>query len=265
MELTQQTRPASRTGTRLRAPGIAGLAATVLLFGGQGFILAKGTAEPGFGASAAEIQRFNETHDTAFYSIGSYLVVLGLVAFLWFICGVHTAVRGHGGEREWLPTVALASGVTAVGATLLDAWQLAVFRVSEGLDPQLGRFAFDMGNLAFASAWVALGSFAIAVGWAALSSRSLPGVAGLVGRGRRNRPGRSPGRVDLASLAPPVRAVLAVGHPGLRPVPVRPMVVPAVTHARSESADARVAAFAVPGLTCGRCCRRAGEGAAWNG
>jgi hypothetical protein len=178
MELTQQTRPASRTGSRLRAPGIAGLAATVLLFGGQGFILAKGTAEPGFGASAAEIQRFNETHDTAFYSIGSYLVVLGLVAFLWFICGVHAAVRGHGGEREWLPTVALASGVTAVGATLLDAWQLAVFRVSEGLDPQLGRFAFDMGNLGFASAWVALGSFAIAVGWAALSSRSLPGWLG---------------------------------------------------------------------------------------
>ena len=178
MELTQQTRPASRTGSRLRAPGIAGLAATVLLFGGQGFILAKGTAEPGFGASAAEIQRFNETHDTAFYSIGSYLVVLGLVAFLWFICGVHAALRGHGGEREWLPTVALASGVTAVGATLLDAWQLAVFRVSEGLDPQLGRFAFDMGNLGFASAWVALGSFAIAVGWAALSSRSLPGWLG---------------------------------------------------------------------------------------
>ena len=31
---------------------------------------------------------------------------------------------------------------------LLGAWQLAAFRVSEGLDAQLGRFAFDMGNLA---------------------------------------------------------------------------------------------------------------------
>jgi len=178
MELTQQMRPASRTGTRLRAAGIAGLAAAVLLFGGQGFILAKGAAEPAFGASAAEIQRFYETHDTIFFSIGSYLMVLGLIAFLWFICGVHTAVRGHGSQREWLPTVALASGVAAVGATLLDAWQLAVFRVSEGLDTDLARFAFDMGNLAFASAWVALGSFAIAAGWAGLSSRSLPGWLG---------------------------------------------------------------------------------------
>src|SRR5215472_3663198 len=178
MELMQQTRPASRTGTRLRAAGIAGLAAAVLLFGGQGFILASGTAEPAFGASAAEIQRFWETRDTALFSTGSYLMVLGLVALLWFVCGVHTAVRGDGGQHQWLPTVALASGVAAVGPPLLDAWQLAVFRASEGLDPQLSRFAFDMGNLGFASAWVALGSFAIAAGWAALSSRSLPAWLG---------------------------------------------------------------------------------------
>jgi hypothetical protein len=178
MELTQQTRPASRTGTRLRAAGIAGLAAAVLLFGGQGFILASGTAEPAFGAPAAEIQQFFETRDTALFSTGSYLMVLGMVAFLWFVCGVHTALRGSGGQHRWLPAVALASGVAAVGAMLLDAWQLAVFRVGEGLDPQLARFAFDMGNLAFASGWVALGSFAIAAGWAALSSWSLPGWLG---------------------------------------------------------------------------------------
>jgi hypothetical protein len=150
----------------------------MLLFGGQGFILASGSAEPGFGASAAEIQRFWETRDQDLFSIGSYMSVLGMVAFLWFICGVYTAVRGDGSQREWLPTVALASGVAAVGATLLDAWQLAVFRASEGLDPQLARFAFDMGNLAFAGAWVALGSFAIAAGWAGLSSGSLPGWLG---------------------------------------------------------------------------------------
>jgi hypothetical protein len=134
MELMQQTRPASRTGTRLGAAGIAGLAAAALLFGGQGLILASGTPEPAFGAPAAEIQRFWETRDTALFSTGSYLMVLGLVAFLWFVCGVHTAVRGNGGQHQWLPTVALASGVAAVGATLLDTWQLAVFRASEGLE-----------------------------------------------------------------------------------------------------------------------------------
>ncbi len=42
--------------------------------------------------------------------------------------------------------------------------------MAEDLDPQLARLAFDMGNMAFATAWVALGSFAIAYGWAVLSS-----------------------------------------------------------------------------------------------
>jgi len=51
-------------------------------------------------------------------------------------------------QREWLPTVAFASGVSVVGGILLGAWQLPAFPVSEGLDAQLGRFAFDLGNLA---------------------------------------------------------------------------------------------------------------------
>jgi hypothetical protein len=38
--------------------------------------------------------------------------------------------------------------VAVVGGIPLGAWQLAAFRVSEGLDAQLGRFAFDLGNLA---------------------------------------------------------------------------------------------------------------------
>ena len=84
----------------------------------------------------------------------------------------------YGSQREWVPTVALASGVAVVGGILLGAWQLAAFWGSEGLDPQLGRLAFDMGNLAFANAWVAMGSFAIAAGWAALPCRSLPGWLG---------------------------------------------------------------------------------------
>jgi hypothetical protein len=47
-----------------------------------------------------------------------------------------------------------------------QSWQLVAFRVSVGLDPQLARFAFDVGNLAFANAWVAMSSFPIAASWA---------------------------------------------------------------------------------------------------
>jgi hypothetical protein len=178
MDVTQRTAPTAQVRNRLRATGAAGLAAVVLLFAGQGFMQASGTAEPAFDAPAAEIQRYLETRNPGFFSAGAYLEQLGLVALLWFICGVYAALRGDSKQPNWLPTVALASGTAMVGSLLLGAWQLAPFRISEGLDPQLGRFAFDMANLGFANAWVALGSFAVATGWAILSSRSLPGWLG---------------------------------------------------------------------------------------
>ena len=38
-------------------------------------------------------------------------------------------------------------------------------------EPGLARYAFDVGNLGFANAWVAMGSFAVACGWVVLSTR----------------------------------------------------------------------------------------------
>jgi hypothetical protein len=62
-------------------------------------------------------------------------------------CAVAPCSPPYGSQREWLPTVAFASGLAVVGhsARCLAAGGVPV---SEGLDAQLGRFAFDMGNLA---------------------------------------------------------------------------------------------------------------------
>lgn len=49
----------------------------------------------------------------------------------------------------------------------------AAFRADD-LEPQIARFAFDAGNVGFANAWVALGSFAICCGWVIASTRFLP-------------------------------------------------------------------------------------------
>jgi hypothetical protein len=178
MDVTQQTALTAQVRNQLRATGAAGLAAVVLLFAGQGFMQAGGTAEPAFDAPTAVVRRYLETRNAGLFSIGAYLEMLGLAALLSFVCGIYTALRGDSEQPPWLPTVALASGTATVGSLLLGAWQLAPFRINEGLDPQLGRFAFDMANLSFANAWVALGSFAVAVGWAIRSSRSLPGWLG---------------------------------------------------------------------------------------
>lgn len=79
---------------------------------------------------------------------------------------------------DWRAMVALVSGVVYVAATIAGGWELAAFRVGEGLDPQIARLVFDMGNLGFASAWVALGSFALAIGWVLVASRQWPSWLG---------------------------------------------------------------------------------------
>jgi hypothetical protein len=76
------------------------------------------------------------------------------------------------GEGPWRANLALVSGVVVVATTILGSWELAVFRADQGLDPQLARLVFDLGNLSFASAWVALGSFSLASGWVMVSARS---------------------------------------------------------------------------------------------
>ena len=54
----------------------------------------------------------------------------------------------YGSQREWLPTVAIASGVAVVGAVCSAPGSWRRSGSASGLDAQLGRFAFDLGNLA---------------------------------------------------------------------------------------------------------------------
>lgn len=152
--------------------GTAGLATVVLIFGGQGLIQVGGN-EPAFDAPAAVIADYFATRDQTLFAIGTYLNVLAVVVFLWFVGGVYTLLKD-----DWRATIALVSGVLGIAAVIVAGSELAVFRLPEGVDPQIERLAFDMGNLSFASGWVALGSFAVASGWAAISTRAMPSWLG---------------------------------------------------------------------------------------
>lgn len=174
-------RDAVETARRRRllflSTGIAGIAAFVLASASQGFVQVGGT-EPPFDGSAAAIHDFFDARVPILYAVGSYLGVLLSVVLLWFVAGMHTLLRDAEGEPPWRSTVALLSGLLYVAGVMTAGWDLAVFRMDEGVDPQLARFAYDMGNLGFASSWVALGSFALAAGWVILSSRSMPRLLG---------------------------------------------------------------------------------------
>ncbi|HET6530906.1 MAG TPA: hypothetical protein VFH03_09885 [Actinoplanes sp.] len=173
----------------LRPVGIAGWLATVVIFASLFLMTGHGTAEPDFDAPAAEIQRYLETRTAGLFAVGASLFVVGLCALLWFFCGLSAALRRHAAGPEWLPGVVAASGTAAVAVLLLGTQEAAVFRVDDGVDAQISRFAFDLGSVGFANAWVTLGSIGIASGWAILATR--PDPADPSGSGGSDRSGGS--------------------------------------------------------------------------
>jgi hypothetical protein len=165
----------------LRPAGIAGWAATTMLFSGVIIMSSGGAPEPENAAPAAEIQRYLETRPATALAVGGFLLAFGLSALLWFVGGLSAALRRTGARPEWLPTVVLMSGTAAVAALLVGTPQAAGFRGTAGLDTQVAEFAFDLSNVTFANMWVALGSLSLASGWAILAGRTAPGSPGRPG------------------------------------------------------------------------------------
>lgn len=157
-----QTTRSARSLKKLGA--LAAIAYPILQMVSQGLIQVGGM-EPSFSAPATEIVAFFENRDPALFSLGSYISVLSLVAFLWFLGALWDELRLSEGDSGWLSLIAVGSGlITAAALANPSGWTLAVFRVGEGLDPQIARLLFDQGNLNFANLWISLGSMVLAAG-----------------------------------------------------------------------------------------------------
>jgi hypothetical protein len=159
----------------LRLAGIAGWAATVMVFTGVIISSSTGAPEPNFDAPADKIQQYLQTQDPWAVAVGGFLLAFGLVAWLWFVCGLAAALRRPGARPDFLSTVVLVSGTAAVAVMLNGAPQASEYRGGDGLDPHVAQFAFDLTSVTLANMWVALGSLGIASGWAILTARGEPG------------------------------------------------------------------------------------------
>jgi hypothetical protein len=153
-----------------RVTGIAGLAAVVLIFGA---VVVGTREEPTFDVPATEVLTYYRSPDTPAAEFRSYVLTVGLIAFLWFVVALTTLLRRAEGEPPWRSTIAMVSGVLLPALALSGNEVAAAFRADD-LDPQIARYAFDEAHVAFANAWVALGSFAVCCGWVIASTRFLP-------------------------------------------------------------------------------------------
>jgi hypothetical protein len=86
-----------------------------------------------------------------------------LVPLLGFLATLRGALRSAEGQDGWLTLVATGAGLLFLALLAGGGfWHIAVFR-NEGIDPQIIRLLFDLGNFNFASMWVTLGELLFAV------------------------------------------------------------------------------------------------------
>jgi hypothetical protein len=118
------------------------------------------------------------------FNIGGFLSVLSILAFIWFLGALWARLRRHEDEPSWLSLAAFGSGLAGAAVVMASGgWPLAVFRIEEGLDPQIARYLFDAGNFSFATFWVALAGLLLTTSVVSLRDGALPrwlGWAGLV-------------------------------------------------------------------------------------
>ena len=143
-----------------------------------------GGSEPPFVAEAPEIMDFFMRLDSRLFGLGDYLMTLAVIPFVWWLSVLWARLRRAEGAAGWLSVATLGFGL--VSATQLvsgGSWTLAMGRIEEGLDPELARTLFDMGNLNFADMWVSLAGMLIAASILSIRTEALPkwlGWAGLV-------------------------------------------------------------------------------------
>jgi hypothetical protein len=164
-----------------RATGWTGLATLVLLF--APIIAISSTGEPPLEATSEDAAEFFSAIDVGWAAAAEATASLAMVVLLWFVVGFALLLRRAEGEPAWRATVALVSGVLLTAYGVLDAsWDAAAHRSAE-IDEPLAGYAFDVGNIGFANAWLAMASLSLATGWVVLRTGWMPrwlGYAALV-------------------------------------------------------------------------------------
>jgi len=105
----------SRAGDCSGSPASQGLAATVLIFAA---VLVGTPKEPTFNATATEVLAYYLSPNTPGADFRSFVLTVGLIAFVWFVVALTTLLRRAEGGLPWRSTIAMVSGVLLVAPVL---------------------------------------------------------------------------------------------------------------------------------------------------
>ena len=161
------------TNARLSQMGALGGIVFVLLQLVSQTMLQAGGSEPKFDAQSAEIAQFFADRDVDLVWTGSFLASLSVIPFTAFVVVIWNALWGAESGAKIGSTTAMAFGqiVAVIGLIATLFWSMAIFRVDDGLSPEMSRTLFDLGNFTFATQWIAIGGFLLFTGISSLQTR----------------------------------------------------------------------------------------------
>ena len=160
----------------------AGIVFVVVQVAANNLMEQVGGNEPPSYAEAPEIVNFFMTRDSRLFGLGDYIMTLSVIPFVWWLSVLWARLRRAEGTAGWLSVATLGFGL--VSATLLasrNGWTLAMDRIDEGLNPELARTLFDMGNSNFANVWVTIAGMLIAASILSIRTGALPKWLGWAG------------------------------------------------------------------------------------
>lgn len=157
-----------------RVTGSLGLATIVTVLGPS---IVNDYASIPFDAGANETVAFFRSLDDAMGWAGSYVTILGLMAMLFFTLGLAMLLRRYEGALPWCSVFLGAAGVVSVVSGQIGSWDGATLR-SADINPDVARYAFDLGNISFANGWVSLGAVSLCAGFLIVRSAGLPSWLG---------------------------------------------------------------------------------------
>jgi hypothetical protein len=172
-QLTDSPNAADSTQQRRKLARITGAAGLVTLVVVLGASLANDYQSAAIDSNAEETVAFFRSIDDTFGAISSFATAVGLIAMLWFTLGLALLLRRYEGELPWRSAFLAGAGVVSVVSGQIASWDAAAYR-SGDIDPQVARYAFDLGNLSFANGWVATGAVGICAGLIVLRGSHLP-------------------------------------------------------------------------------------------
>jgi hypothetical protein len=149
-----------------RTTGAVGVAFVALLFGPT--IAISSAGEPALEATGEQAATFFGNADATWVDLAQATSTLGLMGSLWFVVAFGFLLRRAEGDPAWRSAIATLSGAMLAAYGLIDtSWQAASLH-GKAITPAVADYAFAVGNLGFANAWIPIASFAACTGWVIL-------------------------------------------------------------------------------------------------